>query len=408
MITIAGGVYVEHCVEPAWEQLFGSGGRAAAALTELCGSVSLATYIADEDRPALGLLATTFGFDVQATSIPDTVSFYYYHGLSEPRIWPPLHLIQQASPLTIETPNILRFGFIEGDAVVKGKSVVYDPQSAYNPRPFHENGSTADRLAIVANVGECISLTKGSRTEPAIDHLGKTLLAAESAEVVVIKRGGFGVTVVTSSETRSLPAFRTERVWPIGSGDVFAAVFAYHWMIEGSDVFDAARLASLSTAHYCQTTALPISPDVIKTFSPSPVIPGTGNFPMEHNHVYLAGPFFTMAERWLIDQSRRHLSEQRFQVFSPFHDVGYGTAAEVVPTDIEAIKKSDLVFAVVDGLDSGTLFEVGYARALEKPVVAFVQNETAQSLKMLQGTQCEIVDDFASAIYRVTWTAIES
>ncbi len=79
-----------------------------------------------------------------------------------------------------------------------------------------------------------------------------------------------------------------------------------------------------------------------------------------------------------------------------------------MPTDIEAIKKSDLVFAVVDGLDSGTLFEVGYARALEKPVVAFVQNETAQSIKMLQGTQCEIVDDFASAIYRVTWTAIES
>jgi nucleoside 2-deoxyribosyltransferase len=297
---------------------------------------------------------------------------------------------------------------IEGDAVVEGKRVVYDPQSAYDPRSFRENGSTAGRLAIVANVGECINLTKGKCTDTAIETVGKTLLAGEGAEVVVIKRGGFGLTVITSSETRSLPAFRTERVWPIGSGDVFAAVFAYYWMVEDSDVFHAARLASLSTAYYCQTTALPISPDILKTFAPSPVNPGSGNFPIEHNRVYLAGPFFTMAERWLIDQSRRHLSDQGFEVFSPLHDVGYGTAAEVVPKDVEAIERSDFVFAVVDGLDSGTLFEVGFARALGRPVVAFVQNETAQSLKMLQGTQCEIVDDFASAIYRVTWTAIES
>jgi nucleoside 2-deoxyribosyltransferase len=115
-----------------------------------------------------------------------------------------------------------------------------------------------------------------------------------------------------------------------------------------------------------------------------------------------------MAQRWLIEQSRRHLSEQGFRVFSPFHDVGYGSAAEVVPADIAALKKSDFVFAIADGLDSGTLFEIGYAKALGKPVVAFVQNESEQNLKMLEGTNCEIASDFASAIYRMTWAAIES
>ncbi|MDT7542428.1 MAG: hypothetical protein QOE33_2332 [Acidobacteriota bacterium] len=407
MISIAGGVYVEICTEPAWEQLFGSGGRAAAALSELSDKISLTTYIADKDRAALETLAATFGFDADGTSIADTALFYYYHGLSEPRIRPSLHLIPQAEPLTVKDTNILRFGFIEGDAVVHGDSVVYDPQSAYNPRPFHENGSTAERLAIVANLRECVSLAKNTYTGAEIEQLGKAVLDEEGAEVVVIKRGSFGLTVVTATETKNLPAFRTERVWPIGSGDVFAAVFAYHWADAKSDVFEAAQIASLSTAYYCQTKSLPIPTDISKTFSPSPLIAGPGKFPVAHNQVYLAGPFFTMAERWMIDQSRRHLSEQGFKVFSPFHDVGYGTASEVVPADIEALNKSDIVFAVLDGLDSGTLFEVGYARAMNKPVVAFVQNEGENNLKMLQGTKCEIVDDFASAIYRVTWAAME-
>ena len=113
-----------------------------------------------------------------------------------------------------------------------------------------------------------------------------------------------------------------------------------------------------------------------------------------------------MTERWLIAQSRKHLTEQGFQVFSPLHDVGHGSAEKVVPEDIAAIKKSDLLFAILDGLDPGTLFEVGYARALNEPVVAFVQNEPAKDLKMLRGTNCELVDDFASAIYRATWAAM--
>jgi nucleoside 2-deoxyribosyltransferase len=60
----------------------------------------------------------------------------------------------------------------------------------------------------------------------------------------------------------------------------------------------------------------------------------------------------------------------------------------------------------LDGLDSGTLFEIGYARAMNKPVIAFVQNENEHALKMLVGTECEIVDDFVSSIYQTTWTAM--
>lgn len=100
------------------------------------------------------------------------------------------------------------------------------------------------------------------------------------------------------------------------------------------------------------------------------------------------------------------LRSHGLSVFSPLHDVGYGSASEVVPADIKGIESSDVVFAILDGLDTGTVFEIGYARALGKPVIAFVQNEAEVNLKMLVGTGCEIVDDFASAIYRTAWAAI--
>jgi nucleoside 2-deoxyribosyltransferase len=94
------------------------------------------------------------------------------------------------------------------------------------------------------------------------------------------------------------------------------------------------------------------------------------------------------------------------KVFSPYHNVGHGPASKVVPADIKALDESDIVFALADGLDSGTIFEIGYARAKGKPVIVFVQRESEGDLKMLEGTDCEIVDDFASAIYRATWAAM--
>lgn len=405
MITIAGGCYVERCVDPPWDQLFGSGGRAAAALSALDNNVKLTTYIDEKHRPPLEALAAIFGFKVDFTTIVTTPSFSYYHGLSHPRIRPDLHRISQASPLALDDATILRFGMIEGDAVVRGDAVVYDPQNAFNPRPFHENGSSAKRLAVVANYREAKTLAQIKLNDVPTADLGQAILQNHNADVVVIKQGSFGTTVVTATDQKHLSAFRTERVWPIGSGDVFAAIFAHEWGVLELDPFDAALTASLATAYYCESTYLPIPPDLKSRYSLAPVI-NSGAFPQTNNQIYLAGPFFTMTERWLIEQSRTHLAEQGFKVFSPLHDVGYGTAEKVVPEDIDAIKRSHLLFAILDGLDPGTLFEVGYARALNKPVIAFVQNEAPNNLKMLKGTECEIVNDFASSIYRATWAAM--
>jgi hypothetical protein len=74
-----------------------------------------------------------------------------------------------------------------------------------------------------------------------------------------------------------------------------------------------------------------------------------------------------------------------------------------VAKDIEGLEASDVVFAILNGLDPGTIFEIGYAIKKAIPVVALAQNVKEEDLKMIVGTGCEVTDDFASGLYRAVW-----
>jgi nucleoside 2-deoxyribosyltransferase len=87
--------------------------------------------------------------------------------------------------------------------------------------------------------------------------------------------------------------------------------------------------------------------------------------------------------------------------------VGHGVANEVVPKDISALEKSSIVFAILDGLDSGTLFEIGYAVKKGLPVIGYVENESSESVKMLEGTNCLLERDLTTAIYKCFWKLAE-
>ena len=94
------------------------------------------------------------------------------------------------------------------------------------------------------------------------------------------------------------------------------------------------------------------------------------------------------------------------KVFSPLHDVGIGAGVDVAAKDIEGLVASRVVFAIVDGLDAGTIFEIGYARALGKPVVALAESVSDEPLKMIEGMSCDVVRDYVTAIYRAQWKAL--
>ncbi|WP_192282583.1 nucleoside 2-deoxyribosyltransferase, partial [Methylorubrum zatmanii] len=235
------------------------------------------------------------------------------------------------------------------------------------------------------------------------DDVGTALLAAHDAEIVVVKRGCEGARVFrVGGMPADIPAYRSERVFKIGSGDVFSAAFAHHWGERGLDAVDAADLASRSVAHFVDYHALPLPPAAelaSQSALPAGRRPGL---------IYLAGPFFDLAQRWLVEEALERLQALGAPVFSPLHEVGTGRPAqETAAADLEGLDRCAALLALLDGADPGTLFEVGYARARGKPVVVLAERLDDPNLTMLVGTGCRVARDLTSALYQAAWAAME-
>ena len=294
---------------------------------------------------------------------------------------------------------------LEGDAIVNAIWAVYDPQNQGAPIPFKANGSKAEHLALVLNNWEArqmAGLPKGTAQQCA-----EKIAQEQSAEVVIIKQGAQGALVWTNSGTSQVPAYRTSNVWKIGSGDCFVAYFAQAWMEERLPPAQAADRASRATAYYCETKCFATLEQLLK-IQHAPITSAPTE-PSATKLVYLAGPFFHLSQIWMVEQARILLKSAGLKVFSPFHDVGLGSASDVVQKDIDAIKECDLLFAIADGLDPGTIFEIGYARSIGKPVVIYSELHSGEeALKMMEGTACEIYQNFTTAIYATRWKAMQT
>lgn len=401
MITIVGGVYRERCMRPAWDDIYGSAGRAATAIARFGGQAELHACVDSSTQIVVDARAAAEGFQFNATTAQAGVTFEYIHSLANPDIRRGTHV---NSELQVSAEKVLRFGMIDGTAVVDAEYAVFDPQNADGTESFRANGSEAQHLALVLNRHEANLLVPSSSGLTA-QELAVVLAERERAEVVVIKMGPLGALVYDNGTISTVPAYRTERVWKIGSGDTFAAHFALGWMDKGLSAHDAASVASIATAFYCENQGFP-DQALLAGFKPSPLQPSARYCDGYAPKVYLAGPFFTLAELWMVGQARRDLMAMGLDVFSPYHDVGLGSAEDVVEKDLEGVRDCDVLFAIGDGLDSGTIYEIGYARALSKPVVFYAENESEQDKKMMEGSDCRITDDYVSAIYQTVWEAV--
>jgi nucleoside 2-deoxyribosyltransferase len=94
--------------------------------------------------------------------------------------------------------------------------------------------------------------------------------------------------------------------------------------------------------------------------------------------VYLAGPLFSEAERSYNATLSQTLKENLFEVYLP-QEVGDDSDTRVeseqhqlFQKNLRALEESDIVVAIIDGADadSGTAWEMGYAFAQGKPVIA--------------------------------------
>lgn len=94
--------------------------------------------------------------------------------------------------------------------------------------------------------------------------------------------------------------------------------------------------------------------------------------------VYLASPWFKpeTAER----QSRicKYMKEKGFVVFDPKENVVTTDSTKDAQTNaflgnLKAINEADVIVAITDGKDMGTIWESGYAFARKKPIIYYAE-----------------------------------
>lgn len=379
---VTGGLYRELCVMPNWNALLGSGGRAAAAITSLSPSSVLYSYIEDAQQADL-ITLRDLGVELRLASRATDIAFSYFHPLSRPHIQPSPITIMPAPSIRVEGDTVLRFGFLEGDAVVAARKAVYDPQSWRNPPPFAENGSSAESLAIVLNELELSSMSGIENTQEG----AACLLQSEAADVVVVKCGTRGAMVFErTGESAQVPAYRSSRVFKIGTGDVFSAVFAHLWGEMGLSPRNASDQASRAVADYCGSSNLPISEsrllasEPVSTQTPGPVL--------------LEGATSTLGCRYAMEEARYVLQELRLEVVSPALDTG---------NDFSSSPAAALVLA--NGIDRQALDRIAQFSHSNLPMVVLRQGETNMPELESDNAHRIVTDDFVSAVYFAAWAA---
>ncbi len=382
---IAGGLYRETCCLPEWDAIFGSGGRAVAAISRLSAGSILYTYSEKSDNKHLFSLES-FGVDVHLSPRQTNIVFAYFHPLSPPHIQPPADKIAHQQSITVKGDAVLRFGFLEGDAVVEGDRVVYDPQTWRNPAPFRANGSHANELAIVLNELELKSVTGLAEMSSAAQQL----IDDQRAEIIVVKRGIWGASVYErSGSVTSIPAYRSSRVFKIGTGDVFSAIFAHYWTEKRLPAAEAADFASRSVAQYCNSVKLPIEPGGLTQIVP--INCGTSGT------VLLLGEIGSLGQRYTMEEARFVLKELGVEVCCPALDGDLSCSASAV-----------LILAEGAYVEFIRNFESKFSPDL--PIIALQEKGVCcdELLKAPALAKASIVDDFTTAIYKVAWAALEN
>lgn len=399
-MIIVGGTYAETVTCPEHrDDAAGSGMRAASILGR--GVARLVTAVDDGAADAASAAAAALGVAADFRTRDQPVGFHYFTPVSNPAIDGPA--ARHAQPLIAEDETVLVFGMVErGPREISAGRLVVDPQRPRDLAGLDMEGLRGRKVAIVANAGEAAALARSPGTTA--EH-ARAILAAQDADVVVVKDSGRGCVVVSrDAEPVRVGPHPTKTVWPLGSGDVFAAAFAHAWDRAAQPV-EAARVASNSAAWWCATRRTPV-PDAILAGTPvNDVLEGVGPELAIPDHpplVYLAGPFFSIAERWLIETCRSVLRGLGARVFSPLHDVGPG-GDEVAAKDLAGLRESDAVLALLDGWDPGTVYETGWAHRHGIPVVGFLNTPGHEGTKMLVGTGADLHDDLSSALYNAVW-----
>jgi hypothetical protein len=120
MIAVVGGCYAEICLMPSWNHIYGSAGRAAAAISARTTAVELHTILSEQFQTDFHFTMSLYDVAHNFVSSRCSVTFEYLHPLASP-----YRSIEGNTPEVGTLPhvrrdNILVFGMVEYVPCVHG------------------------------------------------------------------------------------------------------------------------------------------------------------------------------------------------------------------------------------------------------------------------------------------------
>ena len=385
-LVVIGGIFRERIPSacgPTVRRVGGSGYVAALTAAAVGAKVALMSFVGEEDS---GTALTTLhraGVDTSAVQVlPGASGIFAFEDIADRHAPRPSYRPAESFPTDSPPPGsptapvVLAFGFPDFDCLqwIRGAlesdgTFLWDRQGwlSRDIQPLALEELPTTRRIYIANLQEMLEATKNRSSYQ--DALSEQ--PAAGFDTSIIKCGRWGTIVTDRTSMASLiPAFLTEARSVIGSGDTFAGALAAR-LANDSELQDAAYTGAAAASLVIERSSN-IPPQGL----PAAVASSEADRPrrfvnpvtLENRVVYLAGPWFSTAESMLVYEFERALGNLGMAVVSPRRDIGelgpQSTDTEVFDVgrrDYEAIDSCDLMVALLDGNDPGTLIEVGYA-----------------------------------------------
>jgi len=117
--------------------------------------------------------------------------------------------------------------------------------------------------------------------------------------------------------------------------------------------------------------------------------------------IYIASPFFNPEEIAFIQRIEQELDSYNVEYFSPRHsgtlqdmseEEKQKSKAKIYKENIDNIRLCDIMVAVIDGRDTGTIWEMGYATALGKDIISISNYNYGLNVMLAKSVRIHIVD----------------
>jgi nucleoside 2-deoxyribosyltransferase len=113
--------------------------------------------------------------------------------------------------------------------------------------------------------------------------------------------------------------------------------------------------------------------------------------------VYIASPIFTPEDRGKVGEVAGMLEQLSYITYCPHRDgimldkdAPSSAREEVFQSNVRAIRRADVMLAILDVKDTGTIWELGFAMGANIPIVALTLSSARMNVMLERGVLCHL------------------